>query len=1296
MLNSEILNALKQELVEVSIHDRVRFERRLASLQRLAHRGERVDQKLEGLQSELAAAKTRLARRRSSLPKPEYPAELPVVLRRDEIARAIAEHQVVIVCGDTGSGKTTQLPKICLEMGRGVAGLIGHTQPRRIAARTVAFRIAEELKTQVGHGVGFKVRFSDHVSPETYLKLMTDGILLAEIQRDRFLTHYDTLIIDEAHERSLNIDFLLGYLKRLMPKRPDLKVIITSATIDPERFSKHFNQAPILKVEGRTFPVEARYRPLVSLEGQTEDRTLCEGIVDACVELSSEGAGDILVFLPGEREIREAAEELRKHHPAHTQILPLYARLSTAEQQRVFEPHRSRRIVLATNVAETSLTVPGIRYVVDSGNARISRYSWRAKLQRLPIEPISQSAADQRMGRCGRVGPGICIRLFSEEDWLARPRFTEPEIQRTNLAAVVLQMNALGLGEVNTFPFMDPPDPRLVKDGYRLLEELHAVDNRNHLTNLGHRMARLPVDPRLGRMLLEADREGSLNEVLVIVSALAVQDPRERPVEYQQAADSAHKRFLDDRSDFLSFLKLWTYFHEQGRHHSKTQLRKLCQREFLSWVRMREWIETWRQLRGQLTEMGFRENQVPADYGSVHRALLSGLLSHVGFKAEDSRDKHVYLGARNRKFYLFPGSNLHNRGPKWVMASEITETARTFARTVAKIQPEWVEKVGAHLLKHHVFEPHWEQRPARVVAYDKVTLYGLVIQARKRVDYARNHPEQARELFIRHALIYGEFHSRGGFLKHNMTLIEEVEALEAKARRPDILIDEHALFVFYDHLIPREIHDGNAFERWRAQAEQDNPRLLYLSRESLMQHGAERITSERFPEQITMSSGVVLPLVYHFEPGSEMDGVTLRIPLAATNQVDRERCEWLVPGLLEEKIAAMIRMLPKGVRKHFVPAPDFARACTQALAFGRGDLVEEVAQQLKRMTGVEVPPEIWNTSSLPEHLRMRFEVLDTNGDPLATGRDLQMLSDRLEARVKAAIAAMPPQSVDRENITRWDFGDLPESIDVKQQGIAIKGFPALVRVENQVDLRVLDTAAHALEAHREGLLGLFRHSLREPVKYLFKHLPQAQTMCLHFVSIGDCDVLKNDLIDAVIQEIFLMDPLPRTEAEFTRRLDSGRGEVIAKASQLATEVAESLDLFYRIRQTLKGNIPLSWIEAVADIRVQLEYLIYPGFIRATPALYRQRLPRYLKAIERRLERLRLQPEKDRRLRLEVQPLWERCRLRWGQGQPVSQALEEYRWQIEELRVSLFAQELGTPKPVSVSRLERYWKQVGDV
>ncbi len=1294
------IRRLKERLEILGGHRRLEFSRRLAGLERRLRENQPIDRGLARVEADIEAAYEQIAARKAALPVPNYPDDLPIVARRTEIARAIAAHQVVIVCGDTGSGKTTQLPKICLELGRGAAGLIGHTQPRRIAARSVATRIAEELKTEVGRGVGFKVRFSDHIGTETYLKIMTDGILLAEIQKDRLLSQYDTLIIDEAHERSLNIDFLLGYLKRLLPCRPDLKLIITSATLDPERFSRHFGGAPIIYVEGRTWPVEVRYRPLISLDDEDIDRSQSEGIVAACEELAREGPGDILVFLPGEREIRETVEALAKHHPLQTEILPLYARLSAREQQRVFQPRGKRRIVLATNVAETSLTVPGIRYVVDTGTARISRYSWRSRLQRLPIEPISQASAEQRKGRCGRLGPGVCIRLYSEEDFTTRPAFTEAEMQRTNLASVVLQMSALGLGKVTDFPFIDPPEARLVKDGYQLLEELHAVDNRHRITETGRRLARLHVDPRLGRMLLAAEREGALREVLVIVSALAVQDPRERPLDKQQAADEAHRRFADEHSDFLAYLKLWDYFHDKARHLSKTQLRKLCRHEFLSWMRMREWIETWRQLHGQLLEMGFRENTEPAGYDAIHRALLAGLLSQVGYKDEQERKKRKgsrgvsYLGTRNRRFQIFPGSALAKRAPKWLMAAEIVDTGRAYARTVAAIKPEWIEKLGAHLLKHHIHEPHWEQRAARVGAYDKITLYGLVIHPRKRVDYARTHPAEARELFIRHALVYGKFKSRGGFLAHNLALIEEVEALEAKSRRPDILVDEQVIFEFYDRLLPADINNGAAFEHWREQTERENPKLLYLTRQALMRHAAGEVTAECFPDQLNVGAGLSLPLRYRLAPGEEDDGLTLRVPLAALRQIDIARCEWLVPGLLEEKLVALLRGLPKGLRKNFVPRPEFARACAQAMSFGEGDLYATFAHQLKRMTGVEVPSDAWDRAALPAHLRMRYDVVDANHKLLAEGRDLAALTDILEGRVQENFKALPTQTLERDNITSWDFGDLPDSVDLEQRNLALKGFPALVREGDKISLRVLDSEEKALAAHRDGVLGLLRIVLREQVKYLHKRLPHAQEMCLHFAAVGQCEELKDDLIEAVLEDIFLADSLPRRESEFKARLEAGRTEIVPAATRLAETLNDAFAAFHRIRQCLKGDLPLSWIEAANDINDQLRHLIYPGFIRATPAGQRPHLPRYLKAVERRLERLSQQPDKDRRLRGEIEPLWARYKQYLDEGGKLSEALYEYRWQMEELRVSLFAQALGTPRPVSVGRLEKLWEKIG--
>ncbi|MGD8498283.1 MAG: ATP-dependent RNA helicase HrpA, partial [Chromatiales bacterium] len=931
------LAALDGEIDQCLAGDRAGLRRRLRGLQRRLRERKPIDRGLGALVEAVRTSATRRQSRVSSRPAIEYPLELPVVARREEIAATIRDHPVVIVCGETGSGKTTQLPKICLELGRGIDGLIGHTQPRRIAARSVAARLAEELGGEIGQHVGFKIRFSDHTRPTGYVKLMTDGILLAEIQQDRLLSRYDTLIIDEAHERSLNIDFLLGYLKQLLPRRPDLKLIITSATIDPERFSRHFDDAPIVEVSGRTYPVDIRYRPLVGEDEDSRDLTLLEGIVQAADELAGEGPGDILVFLSGEREIREAAEALRKHHPGHTEILPLYARLSATEQQRVFQSHRGRRIVLATNVAETSLTVPGIRYVIDTGRARISRYSWRSKIQRLPIEAVSQASANQRAGRCGRVSEGVCIRLYDEQDFERRDAFTEPEILRTNLASVILQMEALGLGDIEAFPFVEPPDPRLIKDGYRLLHELGAVDQRNRITALGRRIARLPVDPRLARMLIAAEGQGCLRETLIVVSALAVQDPRERPLEHQQAADQAHARFLDERSDFLAYLNLWEYYQVQRLHLSKSKLRRQCRDEFLSFMRIREWIETHGQLRTLMLESGARENEKDASYAQLHRALLSGLLSHIGIRDEAGE----FIGARNRRFRVFPGSGLFKRPPKWLMAAEIAETARVYARTCARIEPEWLEGLARPLMRREVFEPHWQRRAGRAGAYERLSLYGLVVVAKRRIDYTRINPVESRELLIRHALVYGEYKGEPTFLKHNLALVDEVEELEARSRRRDILVDEDSLYAFYDRLLPETITNLAAFERWRAEVEREDPKALFFRREALMRHEAEDITAERFPDTIQVG-GLRLPLTYRFEPEAEDDGVSVTVPAAALNQLDRAPFDWLVPGLFEERLVALIRGLPKALRKNFVPAPDFARALAQRLPYRDGGLFERM------------------------------------------------------------------------------------------------------------------------------------------------------------------------------------------------------------------------------------------------------------------------------------------------------------------------------------------------------------------
>ncbi len=1267
--------------------DRPRLRRRLRKARR---EGDEVA--LGPIEEAIAASEAKVAARRAALPAIDYPPELPVSARREEIRAAIERHQVVVVAGETGSGKTTQLPKICLEAGRGVAGLIGHTQPRRIAARSVAARIAEELGSEVGALVGYKVRFSDHTRPEAVIKLMTDGILLAESQGDRFLNAYDTLIIDEAHERSLNIDFLLGYLKQLLPKRPDLKVVITSATIDTERFSRHFGDAPVIEVSGRTHPVELRYRPLEAPEQGEEVRDLTAAIVDAVDELAAEGPGDMLVFLPGEREIRETAEALRKHHPPHTEILPLYARLGAREQNRVFQPHRGRRIVLATNVAETSLTVPGIRYVIDPGLARISRYSPRTKVQRLPVEKISRASADQRAGRCGRIGPGICIRLYSEQDYLARPRFTDPEIRRSNLAAVILRMKSLGLGEVERFPFVEAPEPKMIGDGYKLLEELGAVRDRR-LTEIGRRLARLPVDPRLGRMILAARDEGSLAEVLVIAAALGVQDPWERPADKAAAADQAHAPFRDERSDFLAYLKLWRAYHDQKRHLSHNKLRKWCREHFVSFMRMRDWCDVHGQLLALVKEMGWRPNEEEADYGAIHRALLAGLLGNVANRGEEKGAE--YTGARGIKLHLFPGSALFKKKPKWIMAAELVETSRLYARTCARIEPEWIEAVAGPLLKRSHFDPHWEKRRGAVVAFERATLYGLLVYGRRRVDFGPIDPATAREIFIRQALVAGEVRNPPPFLRHNLALVEEIEEIEAKARRRDVLVDEEEIFAFYEQRLPEGICDIRAFEKWRKRAEWEAPKKLYLEREALMRRGG--VAESQFPTRLAVA-GLTLPLSYAFEPGSEADGVTVTVPLPALNLLRPEPFQWLVPGLLHEKIVALIKSLPKALRRNFVPAPDFADACVAALTPSDTPLTEALAHQLLRMTGVRIPSDAWDEARLPDHLRMNFKVVDEAGEVVASGRDLAELQRRLGGEARRSFATEPLWSQEREGITEWDFGTLPESVEFERAGVALKGFPALVDRGDSVALQLLDTPGAAERASRSGLLRLLLLALPEKVKYLRRALPGIDRICLYYAPLGSCEAIKGQLIERAAEIAFIepLDELPRDRAAFEASLERGRGALVASANELAGRVEAVLAAHHRLAKRLKGNLHPAWLHAVADIRDQLDHLIGPDFVRRTPAAWLGELPRYLKAIERRLEKLEQGgAARDRQLMNEIAPLWSACktRLEGLDGSIDDPELERYRWMVEELRVSFFAQELGTKMPVSVKRLKEQWKRV---
>ncbi len=1253
--------------------------------------GKPVDRLEKQWTERLRASQASYARRLANLPRPDYDEDLPVNQRREELAAVIRDHQVVIVCGETGSGKTTQLPKICLDLKRGVAGLIGHTQPRRVAARSIANRVASELKSPLGHAVGYKVRFQDKLSEDTYLKLMTDGILLAETQGDPLLLAYDTIIIDEAHERSLNIDFLLGYLKRLLPRRPDLKVIITSATIDAERFSRHFDGAPVVEVSGRPHPVEIRYRPVEAKDEDEQEIDMEQAIVDAVDEVSRLGLGDVLVFLPGEREIRDTAELLRKHHPPGTEILPLFARQSASEQERVFQPSGRRRIVLATNVAETSLTVPGIRYVIDPGLARINRYSYRNKVQQLQIEKISQAAANQRSGRCGRVASGVCVRLYSEAEFAARPPYTDPEILRTSLAAVILRMASLRLGDVEAFPFLEPPAPKAVADGYQLLNELGAVTEERTLTPLGDQLAKLPIDPKVGRMLLAAKEENCLTEVLVIAAALSVPDPRMRPMERAGAADNAHRHFSDERSDFLAYLKLWAFYQEAVEHKkSNRKLINLCHDHFLSYVRMREWIDIHHQLQAVVTEMGFRPNETPAGYDEIHRALLAGLLGNVGVKTEE---EGVYAGARGIKFTAHPSSVFKKKGPKWVMAAELVETTKLFARCMARIEPEWLEKVGPHLVKRHYFDPHWEKTGARVAGYERVTLYGLTLIPRRKIHYGPLNPKEARDIFIRQALVEGNYDTRAPFFEHNRQLVEEVQELEHKSRRQDVLVDEERMVAFYDARIPADMHNGAAFERWRREAEKDTPRLLFMSRDDLMRHGAEGVTETLFPKTLAVG-GVECPLTYRFEPGHPLDGVTLTVPLHLLNKVDEVRCAWLVPGMAREKVTALAKGLPKQLRRLCVPVPEFVTGALEAVKFGEGALTAALAAHIKRRTSQDVPPDAWEGVELPEHLKMHYRVVDDAGQELASGRDLAELRGKLGQAAQMTFAKGPESDFEREGVTSWDFGDLPEKLSFSRGGHSLTGFPALVDMGDSVAILLLDTPEAAARDMRGGVRRLLRLSLKEQMKQLEKNLPNFTQLALLARTIESPDDFREDLLTAITDRAFLGDDEPpRSEKAFHNQRDRARARLPAVTEAAAKLAASVLEDHHALQAKLSGKLPYPLAQ---DLKEQLARLVHKGFLAETPWTHLQHLPRYLKAMLKRIEKYPGNADRDAKHAVSLKEWWDKLEARRekhrkaGIGDP---KLEEFRWMLEELRVSLFAQELRTPYPVSYKRLEKAWGEI---
>ncbi|MDN0085000.1 ATP-dependent RNA helicase HrpA [Crenobacter sp. SG2305] len=1288
MTAAPLLAQLKAALPHCLLRDQHSLRRKLADAADRTKRGQPADKLLSDIAAQIDRSRSRVETRRAGLPRPQFDPALPVNQKLDELKAAIAANQVTIICGETGSGKTTQIPKLCLELGRGVTGLIGHTQPRRLAARSVATRIAQELQSSIGEVVGFKVRFTDKTSDASYIKLMTDGILLAETQTDRFLNAYDTIIIDEAHERSLNIDFLLGYLKQLLPRRPDLKVIVTSATIDAERFSKHFDGAPVMEVSGRTFPVEVRYRPLSERDEDEAEVEMEQAVVDAVDELSRLGGGDMLVFLPGEREIRDTAEALRKSGLRGYEILPLFARLSNEDQQKIFKPSGGRRVVLSTNVAETSLTVPGIKYVIDTGLARLNRYSPRAKVEQLQIEKISQAAARQRAGRCGRVEAGICVRLYSEDDFNARPAFTDPEILRSNLAAVILRMASLRLGDVAAFPFLEAPSSRLIADGYQILQELGAVTERNELTDIGKELARIPVDPKVGRMLLAAREHHCVHEMLILVSALSIQDPRERPFEAREAAERAQAKFADDKSDFLSFIALWEFFDDALRHkESNRKLIDLCHQHFLSHIRMREWRELHGQLAQIAREINLTPNTAAATFEQIHKALLTGLVGNIGMKSLEGDD---YLGARGVHFHVFPGSGLRRAKPKWLVAAELTETSKLYARCVAKIDPEWVEKLVPHLIKYHYFDPHWEKARGEVVASERVTLYGLTLVPRRPVSYGRIDPAASRELFIRGALVAGDYSSNAPFFQHNQRLIREIEQLEHKARRQDVLVDDEVLYGFYDALIPAEVVDAASFEVWRKSAEQAEAKLLWLSRDYLMQHAAENITEDQFPEWLDTPDGR-LRLKYRFEPNHPLDGVTVDVPLPILNRLEPALLEWLVPGMIRDKLALMIKSLPKQIRRTCVPVPDFVTRFLSSKLDRSKPIAPQLAHFILRETGgIKVDPVELARAELPTHSQFNIRVIDDGKQELGMGRDLVELQKQFG---QAAQLTFRDSSLDfeRDDVKTWDFGELPKSIQFARGRQQLTGYPALTLEEDRVAIRLFDTELGAERAMRRGVVRLLQFQLKEQMKQLGKGLPGMTQIGLQLRGVANVDDLLADAIAAICDRAFIGDDeLPRNEKQFndqkTRartRLPAVTQAVTSYLNQIAGEYPA---LTARIAKHRLGN----------ELKTQLDQLVYKGFLAATPWEQLPNLPRYMKAMGLRMDKQVTNPQRDGQRGAEIRDLWKQWEARVTEekdrGEP-SAELMAFRWMIEELRVSLFAQELKTPYPVSMKRLQKAWNDL---
>jgi len=1281
--------SLFSQLIDIMLADKRRLSARIHGIGKIKSQ-EAQQAVADEIQQQIEQARLRVESRKSAVKNPiVFPESLPVSQRKAEIEKLLSEHQVIVVAGETGSGKTTQLPKMCLELGFGNLGTIGHTQPRRIAARSVAARIAEELQTELGDLVGYKVRFNDQISDNTQIKLMTDGILLAEIQTDRFLNQYSCLIIDEAHERSLNNDFILGYLKQLLPRRSDLKVIITSATIDVERFSKHFNNAPIIEVSGRTYPVEVRYRPVA----EEDDQDQLQGILNAVDELQAEGRGDILIFMNGEREIRDTAEALQKQNLKHTEILPLFARLSAQEQNKIFHPSGLNRIVLATNVAETSLTVPGIKYVIDPGTARISRYSYRTKVQRLPIEPISQASANQRKGRCGRVSEGICIRLYSEEDFNNRPEFTDPEILRTNLASVILQMTALGLDDIEAFPFVDAPDKRHIQDGVRLLEELGAFETvqtklgeKRRLTTIGRQLAQLPVDPRLAKMLLSAVDFGSVYEVMIIVSALSIQDPRERPTEKQQASDEKHRRFADKKSDFLAFLNLWNYVQEQQKALTKNQFRRQCQKDFLNYLRIREWQDIYQQIRLAVREMGLPINSEKAEYQQIHTALLSGLLSHIGLK---EAEKQQYLGARNAHFAIFPNSVLFKKQPKWVMAAELVETSKLWGRMVAEIEPEWIEPLAEHLTQKSYSEPRWSKSRGAVIADEKVSLYGVPIVAARPVNYGSIDPTVSREIFIQSALVEGDWNTKHKFFKQNQQLIREVEELEHKSRRRDILVDERTLFEFYDQRIGTDVVSQKHFDTWWKKAEKQDPELLNFERSFLINDDAEQVSKLDFPN-FWHQGNLKLKLTYQFEPGTDADGVTVHIPLPLLNQVEMTGFDWQIPGLREELVIALIKSLPKSYRRNFVPAPNYAQAFLGRAVPLEKPLLDTLIYELRRMTDVTVEAEHWNWEQIPSHLKMTFRVVDENGKKIAESMNLDELKFSLKDRVQESISAVADDGIEQSGLHIWSFTELPQCYEQKQRGFSVKAFPAIVDEKDAVGIKLFETEFEQAVAMQQGLRRLLLLNVPSPIKYLHEKLPNKAKLGLYFTPFGRVLDLIDDCIACAVDKLIAdFGGFVWNEEGFNKLRDFVRENVNEVTVDIAQKVEQILTLTHQLNQRLKGKMDFTMAFALSDMKSQISGLIYQGFVQKSGYARLPDLLRYLQAIDKRMDKLAQDVNRDRAamLRVEqVQQAYQQLLAKLPKSKPISDEVAEIRYMIEELRVSLFAQQLGTKYQVSDKRI----------